>query len=88
VSRHQENVANADQFVAAQLVGVITDQHAEDVVTPILPMPIHQEQHVRVHLARVLGLLLARNRDVQHGVAAALKLRLIFERHAEQLTDH
>ena len=69
--------------LVGQLIGMIADQHAEDVVARVLPVPIHQRLHVGVHLERVLGLLLTRDEDVQHRVTAPLELWLIFEWHAE-----
>ena len=83
VAGNQQDVADTEQLLVGQFIGMIADQHAEDVVARVLPVPIHQRLHVGVHLARVLGLLLTRHENVQHRVAAPLELWLIFERHAE-----
>jgi hypothetical protein len=74
---------DTEQLLVAQFIGMVADQHAEDVVARVLTVPIHQRLHVGVHLECVLSLPLSRHEDVQHRVAAPLELWLIFEWHAE-----
>src|SRR4051794_14561491 len=77
VARDQQDVADPQQLLVAEVAAVLADQHAENVVARMLTMPSNQQLHVRLHLARVPGLCLRRGRAVKHGVTSALELRAV-----------
>jgi hypothetical protein len=88
VACEQQQAGDADQLVVGELLAVLADQHAEDVVTGVPPGLLHQRGHVLAAPPDLLESLRTRNRQIQLARAAPLEVVAVVIGHTEQLADH
>ena len=79
---------DADELVVGELVAVLADQHAEDVLARLPPRPRDQRGHVLAALPLQFQPLGDRNGQVELARAALLEVLAVVVGHAEQFADH
>jgi hypothetical protein len=88
VTGEQQQEADADELVGGQVVAMLADQHAEQLLARVGLGSGDEIGHVRTRLLLHREPLLEGPRHVQHAAGPPLEVRPVGVRHAEQFADH